>query len=357
MKLKRLRLKRIFIALIASLRSNFILLISFLVLILLSLSFLKVKNLLSRHQVLPRNLFSFFSSPQKNLLSTGDRTNFLILGIRGEGTADVPDLTDTIILSSYSHSQHQLTLISVPRDLWVDSLKTKINAVYHYGQERQPPSGLQLIDAAILETLGLPVHYNLVIDFQAFTKIVDLLDGIEINVPHAFVDEHFPIPGRENAYPLSSRYQTVEFKQGLQTMDGSTALKYIRSRHAQGEEGTDIARSQRQQLVIKSIQQKIFSTNFLLHRQNRDLLYQIIQQHTSTDVTVDIYPALARLAIDSRHQPLKSLSLSYQPDENGITALDVPPSYLYQNQWVLVAHDNNWNTLKQYLLNRLQGTQ
>ena len=357
MKLKRLRINRILIGVLSWIRNHLSAIFLILIISLLVFSFFKTKNLLARHQLVPQNLLTFFSSPEKVLDSTGGRTNFLLLGIRGENTSGIPDLTDTIILASYSHQQRQLTLLSIPRDLWIDSLKTKINAVYHYGQERQPPVGFQLINAAVLETIGLPVHYNLVIDFQAFTDTIDLSEGIEIDVPHAFVDNQFPIPGQENAYPVSERYQTIEFQEGIQIMDGITALNYIRSRHAEGEEGTDIARNQRQQLIIKSIQQKILTPSFLLNKKNRESLYQIIQTRTQTNVTPNLYSSLARLALDSSSHPTKSINLSYEPDENGIIFLDVPPSYLYQGQWVLVAHDNNWQAFQQYILNRLNDTQ
>ncbi len=357
MKLKRLRINRILTRIFSWTRNHLSAIFLILLASLLIFSFFKTKFFLARHQLVPQNLFTFFSSPEKVLDSTGGRTNFLLLGIRGENVSEVPDLTDTIILASYSHQQQQLTLLSIPRDLWIDSLKTKINAVYHYGQERQPPVGFQLVNAAVLETIGLPVHYNLVIDFQAFTDIINLSESIEIDVPRAFIDNQFPIPGQENAYPVSERYQTIEFQAGTQTMDGITALNYIRSRHAEGEEGTDIARNQRQQLVIKSIQQKILTPSFLLHKENRESLYQIIQTRTQTNISPDSYPSLARLALNFSSHPTKSINLSYEPDENGIIFLDVPPSYLYQGQWVLVAHDNNWQAFKQYILNRLDNTQ
>ena len=357
MKLKRLRINRILTRTLSWIGDHLLAIFLVVLSLFLIISFLKVKSILTRHQLIPQNSLTFFSSPEDILDSTGGRTNFLILGIRGENTPEVPDLTDTIIVASYSHKQEQLTLLSIPRDLWVNSLKTKINAVYHYGQERQPSIGFQLSNAAILETTGLPIHYNLVVDFQAFTDIINLLEGVEINVPNSFTDDQFPIPGKENVYPTSGRYQTVEFQTGPQTMDGEIALNYIRSRHAEGDEGTDIARSRRQQLIIKAIQQKILTLDFLLNQQNRDDLLQIIQTHIITNVTPDLYPTLARLALKSRSRPINSISLSYEPDENGITLLDVPPSYLYQNQWVLVAHDNNWEAFKQYILNRLNNVQ
>src|SRR5690606_17112238 len=91
----------------------------------------------------------------------------------------------------------------------------------------------------------------------------DAVGGVDVNVERAFVDYEYPIEGRENAYPISSRYKTLDFKVGMQHMDGQTALEYARSRHAAGVEGTDFARSQRQQKVITAFKDKVFSTKTL----------------------------------------------------------------------------------------------
>ena len=139
MKLKRLRINRILNGILSWIGDHLLAIFLVILSLLLVVSFLKVRSILIRHQLVPKNILTFFSSPEDILDSTSGRTNFLILGIRGENPSEVADLTDTIILASYSHQQEQLTLLSIPRDLWVNSLKTKINAVYHYGQQRQPP--------------------------------------------------------------------------------------------------------------------------------------------------------------------------------------------------------------------------
>lgn len=290
------------------------------------------------------------------LESTNGRTNFLIMGIRGEGS-DSPDLTDTLLVVSYSHPDKQVSLVSIPRDLWVSSLKTKINAVYHYGQFKdENGGGIKLTQSAILETLGLPIHYSVVINFTIFREAIDLIGGVDVNVANTFTDNQFPIEGKENALPVGSRYESITFTAGPNHMDGTTALKFVRSRHAEGDEGTDIDRDRRQQLVISALKQKVFTFHFLTDRNKLTALYKLLKSRLYTNITQDLYPSLARLAFDSYRQPQKTVVLSYTPDEHGVTILENPPNsntYLYQ--WVLIAKDNNWPALAQYLSNKLNS--
>ena len=353
MKLKRLRFSRIKIAVVHFIQSHtkIIGLITLATILLFGL--LRLNLFFKKLNIVPQHAITLFQDPIDHLQSSNGRTNLLLLGTKGENQSDVPDLADTIILASFYHSTNQITVISIPRDLWVDSLKTKINAVYHYGQQRNPPAGLNLIQAAIQETLGLSVHYTGVVNFNSFVQAIDLLGGVEVDVDTSFTDKLFPIPGKENAYPIESRYETISFNQGLQTMTGETALKFVRSRHAEGEEGTDFSRNKRQQLLIKALRQKLLSTDTLFNESIRSNLLNIAQENIVTNVTTDDYPSLIHLLVSSRNNPFNSISLSTESTEERLAILENPPRYLYQNQWVLVAKDNNWEALKQYIQNQL----
>lgn len=316
---------------------------------------IKTKKILTQVGLNQINLFTFLKSPDKVLENTGGRTNFLIMGVRGEG-ADSPDLTDTLLVISYSHLDKKFSLISIPRDLWVNSLKTKINSVYHYGQFQEPNGGgIKLAQSAILETLGLPIHYSAVINFTIFREAINLVGGIDVSVANTFIDNQFPIEGNENALPVSSRYESITFTAGANHMDGATALKFVRSRHAEGEEGTDIGRDRRQQLIISALKQKITNPRFFLDRDKLTTLYKMLRDHLDTNINETLYPSLARLAFDSYRHPQKTIVLSYGPDEHGVAILENPPaSNVYLNQWVLIAKDKNWPALAQYLKNKLE---
>lgn len=356
MKLNHFRPLRFFIRTIAFISKHFFLL--FLALFLVLLCFLGNQGIafLSKLHVKPKDLFSLLGPPSENLDNTNGVTNFLILGIRGEGT-DSPNLADTIIVLSYNYIEKSPSMISVPRDLWVPSLQAKINTAYYYGEEASSGAGIQMAEAAILEDLGLPIHYTAVINFSIFKETIDLLGGIDVNIDPGFTDPLFPISGKENAQPESSRYESVTFATGSAHMDGETALKFVRSRHATGDEGTDFARSRRQQQVISAIKSKILSPNLLLNQTKMNTLTEILDRNLKTNLNHDLYPTLARIALDAKDNPVKSVTLSDKPDNNGIKILYNPPTRFFKGEWVLMPKDNNWTALKKYLDNLLKGKQ
>jgi len=356
MKLRRINPSRLYIGLISFLQRHAVALIVVLMLFLVSIVSAKGLSILRKYNVRPGDLLNFFGPPKEKLDSTNNVTSFLLLGIRGEG-ADSPNLSDTIIVFSYNHEKQAASLISIPRDLWVPSLKARINTAYHYGEEASPGAGINLSQAAILEITGLPVHYTAVIDFALFKDVIDLLGGIDIVNDSSFTDTEFPIPGRENSIPLSSRFETISFPAGQIHMDGDTALKFVRSRHSTGESGTDFDRGKRQQIVISALKEKVLTPDFLLNEKKVSDLLDLINSRLRTNLKPELYPTLAKLAIDMQGKPIKNIVLSDRPDENGITILYNPPVYQYAGQWVLIPKQNNWSALKQYIQNRLDGTQ
>lgn len=354
MKSRLIRLKRTLYGLAGFLISHLPLFIAIISLFCLVIIGFRVRDYLAQAGLGNLDIFTFLQSPGKILETTNARTNILILGIRGEGD-DSPDLTDTVLIASYDHANRKFSLISVPRDLWVTSLLTKINSVYHYGRFKDPEGGgIKLVQSAILETLGLPIHYTAVIDFSLFREAIDLVGGIDVEVVTGFTDKQFPIQGKEDAFPQSERYETISFQAGPTHLDGATALKFVRSRHAQGEEGSDIARDRRQQLVISALKQKIITPKFILDRTKTIALYKLLKNNLDTNIDEKLYPSFARLGLDTSGQPIKKIILSYIPDESGLAILEIPPiSRLYLNQWVLIAKDNNWPALAQYIQNKL----
>jgi LCP family protein required for cell wall assembly len=343
---------RLLVKVFAAFKKNlWLIAISLVVLLLTGIGVMGYRYLL-KLEVKPQNLLGFFGTPKENLESTGGYTNFLLLGVRGEGQ-DSPDLSDTIIVVSYNHENQMASMIGVPRDLWVPSLKAKINTAYHYGEEASPGAGINFAQAAILEDLGLPIHYTAVINFTLFKQAIDLVGGVDVDVNPGFTDSEFPIPGREKALPISSRYESIVFNQGINHFDGETALKFVRSRHSVGEEGTDFARSARQQQVIGALRQKIITPGFLLDQKKVDDLLTIVKNNLKSNIGNDLYPTLAKLALDTMDKPVRSLPLTINPDANGVSILYNPPVSKYNGEWVLIPKDNNWNALKQYLKNSL----
>lgn len=270
------------------------------------------------------------SNPATTLSSVNGRTNLIFLGVGGEGHAGA-DLTDSIIVLSYNHETHTTSLIPIPRDIWVKSLAAKINTAYHYGNERRAGGGRDLMKSAVSEITGLSMQYAVVIDFAGFEKIIDSVGGVDIVVDTTFDDYKYPIPGKETAEPESDRYEHVSFQSGSTHMDGQTALKFARSRHAVGDEGTDFARSRRQEKVILAFKNKLLSSSTLLSPSKLQDLFSSVRSSLDTDVSDEEVGAFIRLFISYS----KSVAT---PTTIDISNLFITPRNLtpYQGQWVLI---------------------
>jgi LCP family protein required for cell wall assembly len=296
-----------------------------------------------------------FLNPASTLAQTQNRTNILIMGKGGAGH-DTPDLTDSIILISINHQTRYIHLLSLPRDIWIPSLRAKLNTAYHYGQQLQTNGGLIMAKSAVSEITNLPVHYGLVIDFTGFEKIIDLLGGIDVPIDRTFDDYKYPVPGMENAENIADRYQHIRFEAGLQHLNGKTALQYVRSRNAQGIEGTDLARSERQKKVLLAVKDKLLSTQVIFNRSKLFQLKNILGQSLTTDISDERYPAFVRLALNFRTENLYSNNLPvYLNTENGNSAsesallINPPISTHYDNQWVLVPKSGSFTQIHNFI--------
>ncbi len=294
------------------------------------------------------------------------RINILILGIGGEGH-DGPKLTDTIILASLNLKEPKVNLISLPRDMWSFDTDSKINGAYARGEAKKDGGGLTLAKSVVGKITGQNVDYVAVIDFSGFVKAVDIVGGLDINVDRTFDDYEYPITGKENdpcgnkeedldnlatassqleVFPC--RYEHLHFNKGKNYMDGETALKFVRSRHAKGEEGTDFARSQRQEKVIKAFMDKVFSLNIITNPGKAISLYDAVKSSVDTDINQNELDDFIKLAQKFRKAPLKSIVIDVGDSEKNrgglLTHPDISEKYNYE--WTLVPRNGTDNYLE-----------
>ncbi len=277
------------------------------------------------------------------LSASRDRTNMLILGIGGGDHAGA-DLTDTIMLVSMNNKDRSMSLVSIPRDIWSESLKDKVNSAYHYGEAKQVGGGLTLAKATIEDVVGIPVHYALVIDFSGFKNAIDLVGGIDITVPKEFTDPDFPIAGRENdTCPGDPKnrcvYETIHFDAGAQHMDGERALKYVRSRHAEGDEGSDFARGKRQQDVLVALKDKIMHPLSWLNTSRIADIPVVIDEATDTDLNIAELLTVGKRFLETKEESIKRISLDDQ--------LYNPPNILY-GRYVLIPKED-WESVHTFI--------
>jgi len=286
-----------------------------------------------------------------SLKTFDNQVNMLILGIPG-GEYQGPNLSDSITVANYNFTNNQITTFSIPRDIWSDTLRDKINSAYAYGEAKAVGGGLKLAKAEVSTIIGQPIQYAAVIDFSKFEKIIDFLGGIQIEVDRSFTDKKFPIPGKEddecggNDPDFKCRYETITFNKGTMVMDGKTALKFVRSRNAVGTEGSDFARENRQQKVIDAVEKKIVQQLKNLSLKNLDALYQQFNQLVKRDINNQ------QLAIIAKNALVKKLigkDLKRKQATLSENFFYVPAYYEYDGKYVLIPDDEDFAKVHQYI--------
>lgn len=292
----------------------------------------------NRAQISPTALLSQFKTGwQTQPSSQSGQTNFLILGTDElESRGDVPPLTDTILLMSLNLKTGQINLLSLPRDLWSQKYLTKINALYSYGQDYTPEFPEQFVAQTISELTQVPINYTLVINMAQVEKIIETIGGVEVDVPVAFIDPEFPKPDVDvtQVFDPQLLYETIEFQTGLQIMSGETAIKYMRSRHSQSDQGTDNDRSFRQQLVFKSMIKQLLNPQAWINTTSAGQLLSVYQTGLAQYLPIPDLVGMGKQLWSVRQNISISFhSLSIAPDQPAGVIFH-PADYLYDNQWV-----------------------
>lgn len=318
--------------------------------------------------------------------STDDRVNVLLLGLAG-GKHDGAMLTDSIIIASYHMKSNKVTMISVPRDLWMDGIKEKVNAAYEVGEER-PEGGLAFASDKIDDVIGIPIHYAVRIDFAGFAKAIDLVEGVDVDVPKTFDDFNYPITGKEDdlcgliekeveispeqaeslkmkpgkqkvlvdtsdkiatqSSDFACRFEHLHFNKGVTHMDGETALKFVRSRMGTNGEGSDFARSRRQQLVIQAFRDKALSLSTLFNPSKISGLLNTFGQSVDTNIPKDDYLEFYNIA-----KNIKGISTIVLGDiGNGKSVLVVGDVSKY-GRFVMVPPNDDYLPLQQFVKMKL----
>lgn len=250
----------------------------------------------------------FFYEEQTLQGEKEDRINVLLLGMGGPGH-DGPYLTDTIMVVSIKPSTNEVAMISLPRDMGVtipgQGLR-KINHANHYGEKEKEGWGGAFASEVIGDTLGIPIHYYVRVDFKAFEEIINEVGGITVNVDTSFTDPLFPLEG-------TIEYKTVRFTKGITTMDGDTALTFARSRHGNNGEGSDFARAARQQKVILALKEKMLSYETILNPVRINNIMQSLDTHMTTNMTFDEMLTFIRKARTMQTDTLKKIVFDSSP--------------------------------------------
>ncbi len=255
-------------------------------------------------------------------------TNFLLLG-NGGLNHDGGDLTDTMIVASLNSNGKLITMISIPRDLYVDDDQvgsSRVNEVFlnaknKFGSETQ---GLKYLKSKVEVLMGVPIHYWVKIDFKGFKELIDAIDGIDVDVPEAIYDPFYPKDG-------TYLYEPLSIKKGQQHFDGETALKYARSRKTT----SDFDRAERQQQILYAIKEKALQSEILFSSTKINEILETLKSNISTNVKVKEILTLGALAKDYSPDQITRRLIHDDPNQCG-GFLYTPERQYYNGMFVLI---------------------
>lgn len=190
--------------------------------------------------------------------------NILVLGTDDDGTR-----TDTIMIARLNVSDHTVALLSIPRDTLIESNMTlpKINGVY--GAAGKGENGVKSLKAQLAKLLGFEVDGYAVVNLNAFIELVDLVGGVEFNVPMRMY------------YTDPTQDLYIDLQAGEQLLDGQHAMQLVRFR--KGYATQDIQRTKVQQEFIQALAKKCLNVVNLAKIGD---FAQIFVDNVMTDLTV-----------------------------------------------------------------------
>jgi LCP family protein required for cell wall assembly len=187
-----------------------------------------------------------------------DVVNILLIGTDFRA-ADTTFRTDTLIVASINKSAGTVSLLSIPRDLYVYVPKwgmARINQAFHAAARNDyPGGGPALLEQTLLYNLGIPIHFYASVNFDGFRQIVDTLGGIEVAVNCQVTEYKLKDPTLDETD--AGNYELYTQPAGVTEMDGALALWYARARPV----GGDFFRGYRQRQVLRALYQQGLRAN------------------------------------------------------------------------------------------------
>ncbi len=237
------------------------------------------------------NKSDYKENEQKGLLVARDKATVMIMGV--DERADDVGRSDTLMIATLDPEKNQTAILSVPRDTRVKISGhgfDKINAAYAYG-------GRQLTQKTIENLLNTHIDHYIKINIHGFTKIIDALGGIDIDVEKRMYYED-PWDDDGGLY--------IDLQPGMQHMDGKTAITYVRYRDEEG----DIGRIKRQQNFMKAVMDKLVSPTIIPKLPS---IVSAVSDSVETDMSVSEILSFIGTLQEAKNNGLKSDMIPGKP--------------------------------------------
>ena len=235
------------------------------------------------------------STPGESQAAVGDdwesrgRVNLLLMGLdRRPAEGRAPARTDTMIILSVDPYEKSATMLSIPRDLWVQipvanraPVQDRINAAMVHGEDLGHPGGGSALARDTVESyFDVPIHYTVVIDFAGFQRIIDTLGGVDVYLQEPLFDPQFPTADGGTV--------SIYIPAGQQRLNGEKALWYARSRY----QGADYGRMHHQQELLLAMREKALRLNLIPRLPE---LVRELGNTVTTDIPLEAAVNLGRL--------------------------------------------------------------
>jgi LCP family protein required for cell wall assembly len=283
------------------------------------------------------------------------RINLVLYGYGGDQHSG-GDLTDSIMVVSIqpiANHAPQVAEISIPRDWYVDiplknghTTEQRINFAYAAGILGEGPEPANAVDAGaavadplLQHILGIGINYFVGVDFYAFEQAVNAVGGIDIDVPAAFTDNQYPAGECDLG---NCAYETIHFNAGMQHMSGARALIYARSRHGNDGQGSDFARSRRQQQIIVALKAQIESVGGIGKLPD---VINALGNNVLTNLTIPDAESLYSLVQGVTPSSIEHISVD---NTNFLYSCDYPTKC---GGYYLFAHDRSFQSISHYVQN------
>ncbi len=237
------------------------------------------------------NILKNKAQTAEGMMVAEDKVTIMIMGV--DRRADDVGRSDTLMVATVDPNKKKAAILSIPRDTRVKiegNGYDKINHAYAFG-------GHKLTQKTVENFLGVPMDYYIVIDIQAFERVIDAIGGIDIDVEKRM---YYEDPWDDDGGLV------IDLKPGQQHMDGKTAIQYVRYRDSEG----DIGRITRQQHFMKAVLDKIISPSIITK------LPAIIKEVSSaleTDMSASKMISLVNILKDARDNGLNTEMVPGKP--------------------------------------------
>lgn len=262
-------------------KRNLFLLISLLIIVILYCVYQYNKGLSEASDGMYKNDGTMFDPFQAKEPQFGE-INILLIGSDARG--DEQARSDALMIAHYNQKSHSLKIVSIMRDTYVDIPnhgKQKMNAAFAFG-------GPELVRQTIKQNFDVDINYYAVVDFNGFSKIVDIIapDGIEVEIPY------------EMSYGIG-----MTLHPGKQILHGKELLGYVRFRQ---DRLSDFGRVERQQEALSKIKEQAASMQSVV---NLPKILGVADPYIDTNVDIGTILAIGKGLIAGKSKQMESLRI------------------------------------------------